>query len=218
MENMELWNQVCETDPDITKPVDTRGGFTSICAQAQKKRATSVFGMFGIGWGLKKLAWQYIRDNSGFPIELTLDAEFFWLSGEIIVDGEVVASWPGGSFEIGSDIGFKPGNDSKKKLRTDVITKALSDLGFNSDVFEGKFDDDKYVVSMREKFNPNDDKERFLAAVESLIEKGLALCDGDWGKRYLAVFGDCMDPKDFETDEKRKEYFIKLTDLVESLE
>jgi hypothetical protein len=35
--------------------------------------------------------------------------------------------------------------DAGKKALTDGITKALSYLGFNSDVFMGKFDDNKYV-------------------------------------------------------------------------
>ena len=39
-----------------------------------------------------------------------------------------------------------------KKVRTDALTKGLSLIGFNSDVFEGKFDDNRYVQQMRQEF------------------------------------------------------------------
>ena len=51
--NMELWEQVCTTDPDITKKVNTRGGFTAIDAQAQIKRATELWGPYGSEWGVR---------------------------------------------------------------------------------------------------------------------------------------------------------------------
>ena len=35
-----------------------------------------------------------------------------------------------------------------KKVATDALTKGLSKLGFNADVFMGKFDDNKYVNSL----------------------------------------------------------------------
>ena len=36
-------------------------------------------------------------------------------------------------------------DDFMKKVATDALTKGLSKLGFNADVFMGKFDDNKYV-------------------------------------------------------------------------
>ena len=50
-DNMHIWNQVCETDPDYTKEVGYRGGFTSITPQYQKQRMTETFGPCGVGWG-----------------------------------------------------------------------------------------------------------------------------------------------------------------------
>ena len=46
--------------------------------------------------------------------------------------------------------------DFAKKIETDALTKALSKLGFNADVFMGRFDDTKYVLEMKEKFKPED--------------------------------------------------------------
>lgn len=135
-ENMTLWNAVCETDPATTKHVSQRGGFTAIDAQAQIKRATELWGPYGQGWVITDLAWGEIRDAAGEVKEITLDARF--VAGEI-------------AFPISSDHAWRPGDDSRKKLLTDVTTKALSKLGFNSDVFEGKFDDNKYVQEQKKK-------------------------------------------------------------------
>lgn len=139
-DNMELWNKVCETNPAITKHVNQRGGFDSPCAQTQIKRATELWGPYGEKWGCKDLAWGIIDDGNGEPIGMTLDLKFFS---------------PVCNFEISTDMLYKPNDDCRKKLLTDVTTKALSKIGFNSDIFEGKFDDNKYVQEMREKHNGN---------------------------------------------------------------
>lgn len=157
MDNMKLWNLVCETDPSWTEPVQLGGRkFTTIDAQRQIKRATELWGPYGLMWGVRHLKWDYISDKDGNILAITLDAEFFYpASMDVVpVDGlkETVLLGAEGSFEIGSDMPWKPNGETKKKLLTDVTTKALSKLGFNSDVFEGKFDDNRYVSEMRQKF------------------------------------------------------------------
>ena len=47
---------------------------------------------------------------------------------------------------------LKIDDEYMKKLQTDALTKGLSFLGFNSDVFEGLFDDSRYVQGMATKF------------------------------------------------------------------
>jgi hypothetical protein len=47
----------------------------------------------------------------------------------------------------------KVDNDAKK-IETDTLTKAISKLGFNADIFMGKFDDLRYIEEMNEEFNP----------------------------------------------------------------
>jgi hypothetical protein len=125
--NMNLWNAVCTTDPTHAKQVDQRGGYTAISAQYQFQLATEQFGPYGKGWGVKNLNYEFVDPSSK---EMILDAIFYF---------------PGGEFEIGTDIVYRAGNDSRKKLLTDLTTKALSKLGFNADVFMGKFDDNKYI-------------------------------------------------------------------------
>ena len=123
-DKMELWKSVCETDPHITKPVKYGARqFTAICAQSQLRRATELWGPYGNKWGIYECVWGFVGDPMA-PIALTLQAKFVY---------------PGGGIEIASDIPYAPKDECYKKLLTDVTTKALSKLGFNADVFEGKF-------------------------------------------------------------------------------
>ena len=133
-DNLALWDAVCTTDPAHTKRVDQRGGYTAICAQSQVRMATEQWGPQGAAWGLRGLVWEYVRDGKGEIVELALSAVLYY---------------PGGEIEIGGDTRYRPGDDGRKKLRTDVLTKALSQLGFNADVFLGQFDDNRYVAAQR---------------------------------------------------------------------
>lgn len=143
-ENMRLWDSVSETDPRRTKQVNQRGGFTAIDAQYQRRKATEVFGPYGLGWGVKNLNYGTVRAGDQI-LEIYLEAEFY--ANYTPEGGDAwVAEFP-----ISVCMAYKPGNDSRKKLLTDATTKALSMLGFNSDVFEGKFDDSKYVEELRQK-------------------------------------------------------------------
>ena len=58
--NLGLWESVETTDPEFTTKVNQRGGFTAIGAQYQLKNATSLFGPFGHGFG--------VRDESYTPL------------------------------------------------------------------------------------------------------------------------------------------------------
>ena len=66
--------------------------------------------------------------------------------------------YPNGEFEILNTISFwrdgaktKLDDEFAKKVETDSLTKALSKLGFNSDVFMGRFNDLRYVEEIEEK-------------------------------------------------------------------
>lgn len=142
--NMSLWDLVCETDPTLTKKVTTRGGFTAVDAQSQIKRATELFGPFGIAWGLDNLNYSMINEGAKI-VGISLTAGFYYTYNDV-----------SGRFPIASDMPYKPNDDCAKKLRTDCITKALSNIGFNSDVFEGKYDDNKYVTELKKKYAKDD--------------------------------------------------------------
>lgn len=133
MNNMNIWDAVSTTDPDRTKRVNQRGGFTAIDASYQIEMATRQFGPIGIGWGycakydvIGELVFAYVtmwhgdRENTFGPIA--------------------------GCAQL---TGNRTDHDAPKKAMTDGITKGLSQLGFNADVFAGKFDDNKYIEDLR---------------------------------------------------------------------
>ena len=159
-DNMELWNSVEITDPKYTKKVNQRGGFTAIGAQYQLMRATETFGPMGAGWGVKTEHIQKWEDVGLAVYEATL-----WY---VIGDKEHY-------IPIHSAIKYhsngRVDDDFYKKVATDALTKGLSKLGFNADVFMGKFDDNKYVNKLKE---PN-----YKQVVTDACE---GLAEDDWKK------------------------------------
>ena len=149
-DTMELWNKVCETDPAITKNYKGKGGFqgTSACAQSQRKRATELWGPIGGEWGVRNGEFTVV-ERSADPHDslLVFMGEFYCPAGKI----DIVSSKDLWSYSH-TYKNWSPSNDPYKKVKTDAMTKGMSEFGFNSDLFEGKFDDNKYVEEMREKF------------------------------------------------------------------
>ena len=136
--NLKIWDAVSSTDPNNTTQVKYGRGFTAICAQSQIKAATALFGPYGIGWGIKDESDEYIRNEAGQVIEYVYKATL-WFRWE----GEV------GTCPCRSSIKYRAGDDCQMKAETHARSKALSKLGFNSDVYEGHFDDDKFVQQAR---------------------------------------------------------------------
>lgn len=145
--NMKLWNSVCETNPEITKRVNQRGGFTAIDSQTQVKKATELWGPYGYDWGLIELKFNEFKEGDKI-IGLMAFGMFQYPVTELNDDGTCTIA----KFPIAADMPYKPNDDCVKKLMTECISKALSRLGFNSDVFEGKFDDNRYVSEMKKKY------------------------------------------------------------------
>ena len=136
MDNTELWDKVCTTDPAHTKHVNQRGGFTTIDAYHQVHNATAVFGPVGKGWG-----WDY---------------NLVFQDGILIAD--MTMWWGGDRTQVVRQCGARSTHkrngsvdeDAAKSAVTDALTKCLSYLGFNADVFLGKYDDNKYVQNLRQ--------------------------------------------------------------------
>lgn len=136
---MRIWDAVSKTNPANTKHVGQRGGFTSICAQSQIMEATRQFGPIGEGWG-------YSAGNPIFHDNLVFVQVCLWHGTRENSFGPVI-----GGAEWKSDKG-RVDSDAPKKATTDAITKLLSQLGFNADVFLGLFDDNKYVEQVKREF------------------------------------------------------------------
>ncbi len=141
-DTMRIWSAVERTDPAHTKKVNQRGGFTAIDAQYQIMEATRQFGPIGEGWGYHTGEFQIVGNLIVVPVTLwhtTRGNEF----GPILGCAEM--------------LGQRPDRDAPKKAITDALTKGLSQLGFNADVFLGKFDDNKYVEEAQAAFHPAND-------------------------------------------------------------
>lgn len=143
--NMSIWNDVCETDPKYTKKVNQRGGFTAIGAQSQVMKATEMFGAFGHGWGVREERIDRWQDCGLVVYQATL---WYQVVGKV-KDKEGIIPLHS-SIKYGSN--GRVDDDFFKKVATDALTKGLSKLGFNADVFMGMFDDNKYVNNMDSKF------------------------------------------------------------------
>lgn len=145
--NLALWNKVEKTNPKYTKKAKVGGiEITSIAPQYQIKNATEQLGIYGKDWGFRNISLDY---NLIEKYDLVVfKAEFFFQNG---------------SFEIINSIKmFMDRNKTMvddnfaKKVETDALTKALSKLGFNADIFLGKFDDSRYVNEMKNEFGKED--------------------------------------------------------------
>lgn len=138
--HLHLWNRVHGTDPAHTKSArGNQGSFTAIDAYWQIHNATEQFGPVGDGWG-----WE-VKDvmftNDCVIVRITLWVHEHSNSYDSI----------GQNLLMTRGQNPKPDDDSAKKALTDAITKGLSYMGFNTDIFLGKFDDNKYVEAQAEK-------------------------------------------------------------------
>tara|TARA_R110001583_G_scaffold28250_4_gene100490 strand:- start:381 stop:1019 length:639 start_codon:yes stop_codon:yes gene_type:complete len=140
-EKMKLWKAVEKTNPKYTKQVGFGRKFTSVNAQYQIMCATEQFGAIGKGWGIKSEFFNPIIDGM-----IGYTATLWWRESDDIH-----------TFDINSSISThnksgKLDDECFKKVSTDAMTKGLSKLGFNADVFLGQYDDNRYVTQMKQEF------------------------------------------------------------------
>jgi hypothetical protein len=153
MSNLIIWDAVKETDPRFTKKVSFGARqFTSIDAHYQIRRATEYFGPIGQGW---KYDCVYSTETVGGVCFQFADLTIHWKKDHDWhtygpVRGCNMLVTPKGAVD----------EDAPKKAMTDALTKALSHLGFSADVFTGKFDDNKYLKQLQDKYTGNVDKSK----------------------------------------------------------
>ena len=164
--NMSLWKSVEVTDPKYTKKVNQRGGFTAIGAQYQLMRATETFGPMGLGWGVEDEKIEKWED-SGLAV---YTANLWWTR---------TSKSNKNTIPLHSAIKYhsngRVDDDFFKKVATDALTKGLSKLGFNADVFMGKFDDNKYVSNLKK----IDKAEEDILMVEEITKAAKGLSEKD---------------------------------------
>ena len=125
-DKMRIWEQVCKTDPVNTSQA---GRLTAISAMSQIQKMTEIFGPCGEGWG-------YELEEFAGPPELLIFKVRLWWAGD---DGSrSITQFGSCSWK---DFKDRWDSDAPKKALTDGMTKCMSLLGFNADVFMGRFDE-----------------------------------------------------------------------------
>tara|TARA_Y100000593_G_scaffold85522_1_gene162679 strand:+ start:1000 stop:1605 length:606 start_codon:yes stop_codon:yes gene_type:complete len=139
--NLLFWESVQTTDPNFTKEVGFGRKFTSINAQYQIREVSRAFGRIGQGWGITSEHFWMVCDGL-----LAYQAILWYMDGDNRCE-----------YNINSSIATHNGkgkldDECFKKVSTDALTKGISKLGFNADVFLGMWDDNRYVTQVRESF------------------------------------------------------------------
>ena len=168
---MKLWNSVEKTNPAHTKKAKIGGmSITAIAPQYQIKRATEAFGPYAIKWGFKDIELDF-----SLLEELNLivfKGTFFCPEGECKIINSAKAYMDRLCEMVDADFA--------KKIETDALTKVLSKMGFNADVFMGRYDDHKYVEQVRAEFAPKPmTKSDALALLGAAVD--VAALGAAWG-------------------------------------
>jgi len=144
MDNLEIWNKLKHSDPKYLKKVSFGSrSFTAIDPQYQVHMMTEQFGPVGHGWSWES-ATEIVQLSNGDTAILAH-----------------VSVWHGArSNKYGPFTGCRKffdatkgrlAEDAPKMAVTDGLTKALSHLGCNADVFLGEMDGNKYAADSGKK-------------------------------------------------------------------
>lgn len=138
-DNMKLWNTVSKSDKQYLKKVSFgQRSFTAIDPQYQVRCATEQFGPVGQGWGWVNET-RFIN-LSGGDTAVIADVSIWTVSRE-----NIFGPFSGCRTFYNASKG-RIAEDAPKMAITDGLTKALSHLGFNADVFLGEMDGNKYAA------------------------------------------------------------------------
>ena len=143
-DNLKLWNTVCKSDPKYLKKVSYGSrSFTAIDPQYQVRCATEQFGPVGQGWGWKNNT-RFIDVSNG-DTAVVADVTI-WIGSDEYCFGPFT-----GCRKFFDAAKGRMAEDAPKMAITDGLTKALSHLGFNADVFLGEMDGNKYAADSSKK-------------------------------------------------------------------
>lgn len=160
---LRIWEQVQATDPAYTRRFTRASGFegTAINPTYLVRKATEVFGPFGIGWGVELIEERYVEGHAiGFPADGSPATRSVIHVGRYEVWYEIdgkrgSAKHYGQTTFVGRSIHGEiyTNEEAPKMSQTDAMCKALSMLGFGADVHLGLFDDSKYVADLEAAFS-----------------------------------------------------------------
>lgn len=170
-DHLNIWKRVQRTDPRFTKPLEGMGFIgTSINGTYMIMRATEIFGPIGSGWNYevieeklidgkpltepvldernKQVATRFLRNGDGSLFcekNHSVKIKFWYITPNgTRAEFESYGATP---YLYQTQYGLKTDSEVIKKSLTDAIKKALSMLGFSSDVFMGMHDNPEYVAS-----------------------------------------------------------------------
>lgn len=158
MSNTELWDVLSKTDPDQTKTFTRGGGFkgTAVKPIYTELKMTERFGPCGTGWGINKPEYQIVAgDNKEVLVYCTVSIWYMKSNGDRCepfygVGGDKVVSYVKPNEQYKRPERWENDDEAFKKAFTDAVGNAMKHLGMSADVHMGRFDDSKYVQSVRE--------------------------------------------------------------------
>ena len=137
MDNLDIWNRVEQSDPKFLKQVSFGArSFTAIDPMYQIRCATAEFGPIGKGWGW--INQTRFIDLSNGDKAVVADVQVW--------HGELVNAFGPftGCRKFFDAAKGRMAEDAPKMAITDGLTKALSHIGCDADIFLGKMDGNKY--------------------------------------------------------------------------
>ena len=137
MNNLDIWNRVEQSDPKFLKQVSFGArSFTAIDPMYQIRCATAEFGPIGKGWGW--INQTRFIDLSNGDKAVVADVQVW--------HGELVNAFGPftGCRKFFDAAKGRMAEDAPKMAITDGLTKALSHIGCDADIFLGKMDGNKY--------------------------------------------------------------------------
>jgi hypothetical protein len=145
-DNLSLWNKVQTSKSETLKGVNLGRKFKSINAHSQVMAATEQFGPMGLGWGYEPT---YEEIFGMLRCQLKMWAIIDGQRSEFYSEGGCAIEPVAGTDARSIRKAAMANSDIFKKATTDALTKGLSVLGFNADVFLGLWDDNKYVQEQK---------------------------------------------------------------------
>lgn len=148
-DHMSIWNKHADIDPSMTKGITGKDyGGTSPNAHHVIWCLTDLFGPVGQGFG-----WRVVAD----AIEHFGDTAIHWCRIEFWHTDRANTFEAYGQTKMaymtkGGSGYLKVDEDAPKKSLTDAITKAAAQIGVASNIFLGRWDDNKYVQGVVDDF------------------------------------------------------------------
>ncbi|QVQ37749.1 hypothetical protein KHQ08_06930 [Pseudochrobactrum algeriensis] len=217
--NLTIWDKFADIDPSFTKAITGKAyKGTSPNPQYVIKCLTELFGPVGVGFG-----WEVIQEdftNLGEEVLHWCRIRFWHTDRSNTYDayGQTKAL-------MKTRNGMMSDEDAPKKSLTDAIIKASSQLGIAANIFLGRWDDQKYVQSVKDDFAQSEPansqnsqpKNEETRALFTALQNELRLnkTQGDLGRWWRDP--DCAElrlklPTDWQADLKNqlKEYGATL--------